>query len=84
MLLYIFDDSYGKFWLKTLFKNQPMIIGYIPKIYEDNCFKYQKKVKLDIEEKKKEYLKSNLISTEIIKPNFVIKNGENEKKYVFR
>lgn len=83
MLLYIFDDSYGKFWLKTLFKNQPMIIGYIPKIYEDNCFKYQKKVKLDIEEKKKEYLKSNLISTEIIKPNFVIKNGENEKKNMF-
>ena len=83
MLLYIFDDSYGKFWLKTLFKNQPMIIGYIPKIYEDNCFKYQKKVKLDIEEKKKEYLKSNFISTEIIKPNFVIKIGENEKKNMF-
>ena len=42
MLMYVFDISYKNFWEKDFFIKQPIIIAYIPQIYNHDCYKIQK------------------------------------------
>ena len=43
--LYIFDFSYKKLFSKNLYINNPMILGYIPKLFEKDYFDLYNKLK---------------------------------------
>ena len=47
--LYIFDFSYKKLFSKNLYINNPMILGYIPKLFEKDYFDLYNKLKQDNE-----------------------------------
>ena len=45
MTLYIFDISYEKFFLKNIFIDKPIILGYIPKIFKNDYLELYWKLK---------------------------------------
>ena len=47
--LYIFDFSYKKLFSKNIYINNPMILGYIPKLFEKDYFDLYNKLKQDNE-----------------------------------
>ena len=44
IIMYIMDQSFKNFWSKDFFNDQPIIIGYIPQISNDNCLIKQKQL----------------------------------------
>ena len=58
MLMYVFDVSFKKFWEKNFFFNNPIIIGYIPQLYNEICYEIQSQLKAnDIKKTKNKYAK---------------------------
>ena len=58
MLMYVFDVSFKKFWEKNFFFNNPIIIGYIPQLYNEICYEIQSQLKAnDIKKTKNRYAK---------------------------
>ena len=54
MVMYIFDYSYGLFWEKDFFNRDKVIIGYVPKLYNDEYYKIYEHIlneKLQIKQK---------------------------------
>ena len=49
LILYIIDQSYQKFWEKNFFNGRPIIISYIPQIFNDKCLINQKEISSEIE-----------------------------------
>ena len=73
--MYVFDISYKNFWKKTLYRNNPIIYSYIPKLFVKDYFDYYKILK---DQKNKDLKDNNQIEKEdeeIIKYNI----KENEK-----
>ena len=54
MTLYIFDISYKKFFLKNIFIDKPIILGYIPKLFKNDYLELYLKLKKEDEDNKKE------------------------------
>ena len=50
LILYIFNNSYKQFFLKQFFKKNPIIIGFIPKLYLGKYFDVCQKLKEELEE----------------------------------
>ena len=52
MVLYISDLSYKKLWNKNFFKEKPIILGYIPKLYKSDYLKVYEELLNNIENNK--------------------------------
>lgn len=50
--MYIFDNSFKRFWAKDSFKNKPIVYGYIPTFLNDTCIEKQKEIARQFEEEK--------------------------------
>ena len=78
LILYVFDQSFQNFWEKTFFNNNPIIIGYIPQLFNGKCKEKQKEMAVEIknlieEQKKRENVELK-IKEEIL--NFSINETE--------
>ena len=79
LILYIIDQSYQKFWEKNFFNGRPIIISYIPQIFNDKCLINQKEISSEIENSIQEQKRKENIILKIKVEKIYLSGNENEK-----
>ena len=84
IIMYIGNRSFKSFWNSELFINKRIITGYMPQIYNDNCFRIKEKLLSEINEfdnKEKEKIRLVNLKPKIIELTIDLKKTENLKIY---
>ena len=83
MTMYIIDYSFKQFWSLEFYKIKPIIIGYLPQIYNDICLDKKKELLLQISNYEKEEDKKLRLAAQI--PQIIEVNinlsTKNQKKF---
>ena len=79
LILYIIDQSYQKFWEKNFFNGRPIIISYIPQLFNDKCLINQKEISSEIENSIQEQKRKENIILKIKVEKIYLSGNENEK-----
>ena len=79
LILYIIGQSYQKFWEKNFFNGRPIIISYIPQLFNDKCLINQKEISSEIENSIQEQKRKENIILKIKVEKIYLSGNENEK-----
>ena len=79
LILYFFGQNFQNFWETTFFNNNPIIIGYIPQLYNEKCKDKQKEITIEIENLIKEQKKKENIEPKIKEEQLNFSINETEK-----
>ena len=59
--MYIFDKSYRDFYLSKVSDTEPLVYGYVPKIYREECFMNQAYINHILKDKETPKLFDNIV-----------------------